>query len=178
MKKKDKNIDKNSTENLLRKLSRVELLELLLEQTKRVELLEIQLQTAQQQLEEQEAKLQKTLSLAKTTMELVEQEAVRIANELIEKAVAEGKLLRPAEPEDKPEDQKAHPVQQSQPAPEAMSAPQPEIQPQMQSSQAMQPVPQIQQAPAQKLQQKRRTVPVTYYDSNGQVDVARILGGK
>lgn len=80
----------------LKKLNRVDLLELLLEQTKRVEELEGQLAQAKLELEEKDIKLREVVKLARQAMDLVDKEADRRAEAKVKKFMAENKKAAPA----------------------------------------------------------------------------------
>lgn len=93
-KKRGKQTEKSEGDNLLKKLSRAELLELLLEQTRRADDLEKQLSRALQERDDNDSKLRDVLTLYKFAIEMIDKEAGQRAHDIIERQIAEGKLIR------------------------------------------------------------------------------------
>lgn len=91
VKTKEKKKNGQEDKDILKKLNRVELLELLLEQTKRVEELEEQLTQTKRELEQKDIKLREVVNMARQSMDMVDKEADRRAELKIKKVMAENK---------------------------------------------------------------------------------------
>lgn len=207
-KKRGKQTGKSEEDNLLKKLSRSDLLELLLEQTRRADDLEKQLTRALKERDDNDNKLKDVLTLSKFAIEMIDKEAGQRAQDIIEKQIAEGKLIRTediksklAEYEEEQEQQAAaepepEPVHEEEPAEtEAVQESsetyeEPEVQepvsvPEELAGAELETEPEPESVPEERDDAAPEAEPVEpdsdaseFIDENGFIDVAKIFGCK
>lgn len=168
-KKRGKQTGKSEGDNLLKKLSRTELLELLLEQTRRADDLEKQLTRALQERDDNDSKLRDVLTLSKFAIEMIDKEAGQRANDIIEQQIAEGKLIRTKDIKSKlaEYDTGKRPKQAAKPAP---------VQEPVRSEA---PKPAAKPAPVKPRKEPPPADPTAaFIDENGFIDVAKIFAVK